>query len=69
MEKGHLHNGVDARAKAALTGDFRRVNHIKARLLLIQRGLYFLGQAGPYLISAVGVLSRKMPPGFNRSTI
>ena len=30
MEKGHLHNGVDARAKAALTGDFRRVNHKSA---------------------------------------
>lgn len=44
MEKGHLHNGVDARAKAALTGDFRRVNDIKARLLLIQRGLYFPGR-------------------------
>jgi hypothetical protein len=31
MEKRHLHNGVDARAKAALAGDFGRVNDIKPR--------------------------------------
>ena len=53
MEKRHLHNGVDARAEAALAGDFGRVNDIKPRFFLIQRGLDFLRQARPDFLGAV----------------
>lgn len=53
MEKRHLHNGVDARAKAALAGDFGRVNDIKPRFFLIQRGLDFLRQARPDFFGVV----------------
>ena len=53
MEERHLHHGINARAEAALAGDFRRVDHVKTRFFLIQGGLDFLGQAGPDLIGAV----------------
>ena len=63
MEKRHLHNGVDARAKAALAGDFGRVNDIKPRFFLIQRGLDFLRQARPDFFGAVWGIEQENTAG------
>ncbi len=63
VEESHLHDGIDAGAKSTFAGDFRRVNHVKTRLFLIQHRLNFLRQTRPDLVGAVRRIKQKDTAG------